>query len=286
MKVLVTGAKGTLGADLVSLFSQKGYEVIATDREELDITNEENVMVYVEKLHPDVIINAAAYNLVDDAESPKGYELAFAINVLGPQYLARAAKKIGAKFVHYSSDYVFAGEKPEGYSEADERSPISSYGRTKAEGERFVEGVGGDFYIARTSKIFGKKGISENSKESFVHLMLRLAATKPELSIVNEEVGSPTYTKDIAEATLEMLSYPAGIYHLVNGGGGVTWYEFAQEIFELANVSIPVKAVPSSEFPKPATRPKFAALLNTKLPALPDRKDALKHFLEAEGLRM
>jgi dTDP-4-dehydrorhamnose reductase len=148
-------------------------------------------------------------------------------------------------------------------------------------GEKFVEGVGGDYYICRLSKIFGMPGLTDGSKESFVALMLRLAADKPELNIVHEEVGSPSYTPDIAEKTLELLldNHSPGTYHLVNEGPGVTWYEFAKEVFEIKKVTTPTNPVPSSAFPKPAARPKFAALRNTKLSPMRTRGEALREFL-------
>lgn len=284
MKYLITGVNGMLGKDFSGMLAARGDETIGTDRDVLDITNREAVLRFVDEKRPDVVINAAAYNFVDKVEEPDVYQVALAVNGHGPGYLAEAARNVGARFVHFSSDYVFAGDRPEGYVETDAVAPISKYGETKVAGESAVQDAGGDFYICRTSKLFGKPGLSEESKESFVNLMLRLAEKMPELNIVHEEVGSPTYTPDLAQAALNMLdeNRPSGIYHVVNDGPGVTWYEFADEIFTLAGVQVPRNPVPSSEFPKPAQRPKFAALKNTKLPALRSRLEALKEFLGAE----
>lgn len=289
MKILLTGASGNLGQDIVRVFRAAGHEVVETDREELDITNAESVARMIDELHPDVVINAAAYNFVDKVEDEAVYPIAYAVNATGPKNLAEACAERAIPFVHYSTDYVFAGDKPEGYSEDDEPSPISKYGETKAAGEAFVRAAGGSFYLCRLSKIFGQPGISEAAKPSFVSLMLRLAKEKPSLSIVDEEVGTPTYTKDIAEATLRMLTDPStgsggtgtppGVYHVVNEGPGVTWYQFAEEIFGIAGVTTPRTPVPSSAFPRPAKAPKFAQLRNTKLPALRPRIDALREFL-------
>ncbi len=281
MKTLITGGKGMLGKDIVALLLHAGWGVIVTDREDLDITKEEDVMAFVAKYQPQVIINCAASNFVDDIEQDAVFEKAFAINAYGPRNLARAAKSVGATFVHYSTDYVFPGEKTEGYIEFDQTRPISRYGLTKEMGEKFVAGEGGQYYICRLSKIFGEPGLTDGSKESFVALMLRLAKEKPELNVVHEEVGCPSFTKDIAEKTVELLygPYEPGIYHLVNEGPGVTWYEFAKEIFDIAGVITPVNPVPSSAYPKPASRPKFAALRNTKLPPMRPRLDALREFL-------
>lgn len=271
-----------LGQDIVSVFKDAGWEVVATDREELDITDRMDVLSFVRNLSPDLIINTAAYNFVDNVEDPQMYPIAYAVNAEGPRNLAEAANDIGVRFVHYSTDYVFAGDKPDGYCEQDQPAPISKYGETKLAGERFVENVGGDYLICRLSKIFGRPGASEHCKESFVALMLRLAAEKPELKIVHEEVGSPTYTPDVAVRTFEMIknNVEPGIYHVVNDGDGVTWYEFAEEVFDLAGVTTPRVPVSSAEFPKPAARPKFAALNNTKLAPLRSRREALQEFID------
>lgn len=281
MKVLLTGANGNLGGQIATVFRGAGHEVIATDRGELDITNNEDVRRKVREVQPDAIINAAAYNLVDKVEDPEVYPLAYAINALGPKHLAEAAREQGCVFLHYSTDYVFAGDKPEGYTEDDATAPISKYGETKALGEAFVHAAGGTSYVCRLSKIFGPKGTSDAAKPGFVDVMLRLAKEKPELKIVDEEVGMPTYTKDIAEQTLWMLTQHVapGVYHIVNEGEGVTWYGFAEEFFALAGVTTPRTPVTSKEFPRAAKLPKFAMLRNTKLPKLRSRKEALQEFI-------
>lgn len=283
MNVLIVGARGNLGQDLVVAFVNAGHMVAGVDREELDITNETAVQTFFAAHSFDVIVNAAAFNNVDACEDPAVYPTAYAVNTLGPKYLAQAAKEMGARFVHYSTDYVFPGEKPEGYSEDDAPNPISKYGETKLAGERLVAEVGGAFYLCRLSKIFGKPGSSEVAKPSFVHIMMRLAKTKPELAIVDEEVGSPSYTADIAQATVRLVSeaFAPGIYHLVNEGSGVTWFGFAESFFAIAGITTARRPVSSAEFPKPAKRPKFAALRNTKFPPLPTRDDALRRFFAA-----
>lgn len=281
MKILVTGASGNLGQEILRVFGSNGHEVIGTDRAELDITDEASVRSAIERLRPDAVINTAAYNFVDKVEDDAVYPIAYAINALGPKHLAEAATAHRIPFVHYSTDYVFAGDKPEGYTEDEWPMPISKYGATKAAGEEFVRAAGGQAYVCRLSKIFGPPGISPDSKPGFVDLMLRLAKEKPELSIVDEEVGSPAYTKDIAEQTLWMLTHdvPPGVYHMVNDGPGVTWYQFAEEIFALAGVTTPRTPVPAGAFPRAARAPKFAQLKNTKLPKLRSREAALREFL-------
>jgi dTDP-4-dehydrorhamnose reductase len=283
MKVLVTGGKGALGQDVRDVFVAKGHDVTSLDREGLDITNRDQVMKVVGELKPELIVNCAAYNLLDKAEDPAVYPLVYAINATGPGNLAEAAQSIGATIVHVSTDCVFPGDKLEGYVETDQTGPISKYGESKVAGEELVAKAGGKYYIARTSRLFGRPATSADAKESFVMLMLRLAASKPELSIIDEEVGLPTYTPDLALAIHDLAAggHPYGIYHLVNSGEGVTWFAFAEEFFKLKNVTTPRKPVPASAFPKPAARPKFTVLKNTKFPPLRSRLEALKDFLQS-----
>jgi dTDP-4-dehydrorhamnose reductase len=265
---------------LVRVFSAAGHTVVPLDRDMLDITDAEAVRSLVAVTQPDVIVNAAAWNNVDAAEDPANREAVFALNERAPAVMAAVAKEVGAKFVHYSTDYVFEGSKSEGYVEHDTPTPVSVYGQSKAAGERAVLDAGARAYVCRTSKLFGQPGTSAAAKPSFVSVMCKLAATKPELSIVHEEVGMPTYTRDLAVATLRLVSeeFEPGIYHLVNEGAGVTWYDFAGEFFGLLGVTTPRKPVPMSAFPRPAKRPLFAALKNTKFPPLPHRVEALKAF--------
>ncbi|PJE75321.1 dTDP-4-dehydrorhamnose reductase [Candidatus Uhrbacteria bacterium CG10_big_fil_rev_8_21_14_0_10_41_26] len=283
MKIIITGAQGILGQQLVEVFKNAGHEVISAKRQDLDITNKDQVLSFVQNQKPDVIINAAAYNFVDKVEDAEFYPLALAINADGPRNLALAARENGALVVHYSSDYVFEGTKQDGYDENDEPRPISKYGQTKLEGEKAIQESTDNYYICRTAKIFGAPGSGSNIKESFPSLMLQIAKEKPELKIVDEEFGSPTYVVDIAQATLEMIkdSVPSGIYHLVNEGEPVTWYGFAKEVFDIAGVTTPYNPISSSEFnPRPAARPVNSSLKNTKWKKLRPRLEALREFLE------
>jgi dTDP-4-dehydrorhamnose reductase len=280
VKVLVFGAKGNLGTELVRVAKARRYSVRGVDREELDVTTTTELERQMHEGGYDLIINAVAYNNVDAAEDPHMYQSALLLNAIVPGTMARIAAEMGAKFVHYSSDYVFAGDKPSGYSEDDVPSPISKYGETKLMGEKAVLAAGGDGYIVRSSKLFGRPGTSEAAKPSFVAVMMKLAAEKPELSIVDEEVGCPTYTRDLAEATYDLvLAHNPGVYHLVNEGPGVTWYGFAEEFFGITGTTTPHKPIMSDAFPKPAKRPKFAPLINTRGPKLRPRIEALKEFL-------
>ncbi len=284
MKVVIFGAGGNLGKDLVRAFSDANHNVVGYDRDSLDATDANAVRDCIGDGRFDVVVNAVAWNNVDAAEDPANRDAVWRLNVTVPQTMAEAAKDSGAMFVHYSTDYVFAGTKPEGYTEDDAPNPVSVYGQSKSDGDRAVVAVDGRSYICRTSKLFGAPGSSSNAKPSFVNVMVRLARTKPELGIVDEEVGSPTYTRDLAEATVRLTSgaYAPGVYHVVNEGPPVTWYGFAEEFFGLLNISTPRKPVTSAAFPKPAKRPKFAPLINTKFPKLRSREDALRaYFAEA-----
>ena len=281
MKILIFGAKGNLGQDLVAVFKSAGHEVIALDRDDLDVLDLPVLRERILAELPAAVINAVAMNDVDGAEDPAKRPFAFRLNADVPGAMASAAREAGSVFVHYSTDYVFEGTKPEGYAEDDEPRPISAYGESKLAGERSALAAAGRVYVCRLSKIFGRPGSSGLSKPSFVSVMVNLAKTKPELAIVDEEVGSPTYTQDIAAATLRLIEekFEPGIYHLVNDGPGVTWYGFAEEFFGLLGVKTPRRPVSSALFPKPAKRPKYARLLNTKFPPLRSRLEALKAFL-------
>jgi len=281
MKILIFGAKGNLGQELTAVFAAAGHEVVALDREDLDVLDSAALRRRILGELPAAVLNAVAWNDVDGAEDPSKRPFAFRLNADVPAAMAVASAEAGAIFVHYSTDYVFAGTKPGGYAEDDEPDPISAYGESKAAGEKAVLAAGGRAYVCRLSKIFGRTGVSELSKPSFMSIMIKLAATKPELGIVDEEVGCPTYTRDIAAATERLLAgnFPPGTYHLVNSGPGVTWYGFAEEFFGLLGVKTPRKPVLAALFPKPAKRPKFAALLNTKFPPLRPRLEALRAFL-------
>ena len=285
MEVLILGAKGNLGSQLVKIFfADKDYKIIAWDKEEIDITDKELVFKKIRELKPDIIINAAAYNAVDKCEEDeKEFELAEKINVEAVGYLVEACLETGAVLVHYSSDYVFAGDKKEGYKEDDEPNPINKYGETKLAGEQEVikkSGQGLKYYLIRTSKLFGPKAESEGAKPSFFDLMLDLAKKKKELDVVNEEVSGFTYTPDLARATKKLLESDKGygIYHITNVGRA-TWYETAIELFKITGKKIKINPVSGDKFPRPAKRPSYSVLINTKFGMQRDWKDALREYL-------
>lgn len=290
MKILLLGAKGNLGQQLLAIFkenpsagSEPGNEIIAWDREEIDISDKTLISNKIKDIKPALIINAAAYNAVDKCEETDGLALAKKINSLAPGYLAQAALTVKAILVHFSTDYVFDGKKRAGYKETAEPNPINKYGETKRAGEEAIirlSGRGLKWYLIRTSKLFGPKGESEISKPSFFDTMLKLAKEKDQLEVVNEELSCFTYTKDLAQAVRKLIdaNYGYGIYHLVNSGP-VTWYQAAIELFKQAGVKIKIVPVKSDKFPRPAKRPNNSVLLNTKLEPLRDWKMALQEYL-------
>lgn len=293
-KVIIIGAKGMLGQELVKNYQEDKFnQVHAWDFEDIDITNVDSIYKKINEIEPDVVINAAAYNAVDKAEvvgtGRCPVQPAFAVNAEGPKNLAEACKKIGATFATYSSDYVFRGDRKAGYNETDKPDPVSKYGQSKFAGEKNVQKVGGKYFIIRTSKLFGKEGTGRDVKKSFVDTMVELSknpstplrAGLPELKVVDEEVSCFTYTPDLANATRFLLegNYPPGIYHITNTEP-CTWFGCAKTIFEILDKDIKLVPVPASTFPRPAKRPDYSVLLNTKLPPLRSYKDALKEFLQ------
>jgi dTDP-4-dehydrorhamnose reductase len=287
MRVLILGAKGNLGGQLVKVFSTKENEVIDWDKGEIDITDRELILKKVNDIKPDIIINAAAYNAVDKCEeSGAQYEIAKKINIDGPKFLAEAAIAVGAVLVHYSSDYVFDGKKKNGYKETDKPNPTSKYGKTKLHGEKKIieySGSGLKWYLIRSSKLFGPKGDSEQAKESFFDLMLRLSDERKEFNMVEgAEISCFTYTPDLAVRTKELVdgNFSYGIYHIVNAEPS-SWYKAAKFLFELTGKNdIKLNPIKPEEYPRPAKRPAYSILLNTKLEPLRSWKEALMEYLK------
>jgi dTDP-4-dehydrorhamnose reductase len=291
-KVLVLGAKGMLGQELVRVFSlDERYVVAGWDREDIDVTDFAAAEKKIKEFAPQIILNAVAYNTVDQCEeSDEEYAKAMLLNAEVPKFLVRVAKEIDAIFVHYSTDYVFDGENTSGYTEDAEPHPISRYGTSKREGEKNVLVIDGKNYLIRLSKLFGRTAISLEGKKSFFEKMLETAREKSEVSVVDDEKSCFTYAPDLALATRTLIqdNSPYGIYHLPNSGSA-TWYEAVLELFKLAKINPPansglanvvVKPVFSDAFPRPARRPKYSVLLNTKRPLLRPYTEALEEFLE------
>jgi dTDP-4-dehydrorhamnose reductase len=277
-KVIIIGAKGMLGQEIVRVFSADPmWNVVGWDSENLDITIPQQVAVRLPAAEPSLVINCAAYNNVDGAETEP--EKALLVNGTAVQNLAEACNGINATLVHFSTDYVFDGMKTEGYDEATEPNPQGAYAKSKFVGEQAAQKCS-KHYVIRLSRLFGKPAQVENAKRSFVEVMLNLSKTKDKIEVVDAEYSSPTYAPDLAQATHDIirLQSPFGIYHRTNNGA-CTWLEFAKEIFKQKKISVEVIPVSPEKFIRPAKRPQFSKLLTTKLPALRSWQDALQEFL-------
>ncbi|MCG3084236.1 dTDP-4-dehydrorhamnose reductase [Anoxybacillus sp. LAT_35] len=279
MKVVVTGAKGQLGTDVVHLLADRGYEVYGYGREELDITNFDQVKQIIGKVNPDVVIHAAAYTKVDLAESEP--DQAFLINAYGTRNVAVVSEAVGAKLVYISTDYVFDGTATTPYNEFAPTNPLSIYGKSKLAGEQFVRDLHSKFFIFRTSWVYGKHG------NNFVKTMLKLAQERDELMVVHDQVGCPTYTVDLSNCILELIQTEKyGIYHVSNSGH-CSWYEFAKAIFEEAGIKVKVNPCTTKDFPRPAPRPAYSVLAHMALRMngfreLPYWRDSLRDFLRKQ----
>lgn len=267
-----------LGHDLMEAFSD--HNLVGWSKTDLDITNSNQVRQKILKLNPNMIINAAAYTDVDKAEEEE--DLAMAVNATGVLHLAQAAKEVSALLVHFSTESVFNGEKQEGYQELDQTSPVNAYGRSKTRGEELLQNNYDRFYIIRSSWLYGKalqKGKSRGL--NFVETMLKLAEEKDELNVVNDQFGKPTWTKDLAIMSKQLIKEvkPYGIYHIVNEGK-CSWYDFAKEIFKLENIDIKVNPISSAEYELKTPRPKNTVLLNTKFHQLRPWQEALAEYLK------
>jgi dTDP-4-dehydrorhamnose reductase len=283
MKVVILGSKGNLGSRLMKTFGE--YDPVGWDRENVDIGDKEDLFKKLSNHKPDVVINAVAYNAVDKCEEDEGFALAKRLNADAPGFLADYCLDSGSILIHYVSDYVFNGDKAEGYKEDDPTAPISKYGLSKQMGETEVlkrAEHGLKYYLIRTSKLFGPKGESEAAKESFFDLMLRLSREKEELKVIDKsEISCFTYTVDLANETKKLIlkNHPFGVYHIFNTEPA-SWYEGVLYLFELKNIKN-VKLIPiaAEDFPRPAKRPRYSVLINTKLEPLRSWKDALKEYL-------
>lgn len=283
MKILILGGQGNLGTQLTKVFSAD-FETISWDRDDLDVLDFPLLSEKVKELAPGLIINTVAYNAVDRCEDKKDYDLALKMNRDLPGILADLAKELGAVFIHYSSDYVFNGtEDKSEFIESDTPNPVNKYGESKFLGEREIikRGLRGlNYYLIRTSKLFGPAGTSPLAKPSFFDIMLNLAQTKKEITVVNEELSCFTYTPDLAEATRRIWEIEAsfGIYHLVNEGA-CTWYEAASELFRLKKIAVTLRPIRSENLARSARRPKFSVLRNLRIKKMRNWKEALREYL-------
>lgn len=276
LKVLVTGVSGQLGFDIFSQLKSKGIECVGTNPQDFDITNEDEVFEYINKISPTVVVHCAAYTAVDNAQDEE--ELCRLINVNGSENIAKACAKLDAKILYISTDYVFDGEGIEPFETNSKTNPLNVYGKSKLDGEKAVLENCKNSFILRTSWVFGENGMN------FVKTIIRLASERDKISVVNDQIGSPTYTKDLAVLICDMINTSKyGVYHATNEGY-CTFAQFAKEIVKSSGYNTQVIEITSDEFGAKANRPKNSRLSKKSLDdagfsRLPDWQDALYRFL-------
>ena len=275
MKILITGSNGMLGHDLIEVLKDK-HELLLTTSKTLDITDGDSVMDFIVKSNPDLVINSAAYSDVDGCESNP--DLAYNVNGEGVKNLALACREVDCPLVHISTDYVFNGQNDRPWVEDDEIGPISIYGKSKLKGEEHIKEILEKYFIVRTAWLYGVNG------RNFPRTMLELAQNHSEITVVYDEVGTPTYTPDLAKGISKLIETDYyGTYHLTNSGN-CSWCEFARYIFEVADVDVKVIPVTASEFARPAPRPSYSVLENRKwvengFEPLRNYKEAIKEYI-------
>ena len=281
MKVLVTGINGQLGYDVVKCLEKREIECIGSGRQEFDITDQKAVEDFITKEAPDAVIHCAAYTAVDKAEEEN--DLCYKVNVEGTENIAKVCKKLDIKMLYISTDYVFLGTGEDYYKVSDKTAPVSCYGKTKLLGEEAVKKWLDKYFIVRISWVFGKNG------NNFVKTMLRLGKEKEEISVVADQIGSPTYTADLAVLLCDMIETEKyGTYHATNEGI-CSWAEFAEEIFRIAKMQVKVNRITSEEYKTKAMRPKNSRLSKECLEQagfkrLPKWQDALWRYLNEEKM--
>ncbi len=277
MKVLVTGANGQLGYDVVKELQKQNIECYGTSRQDFDIVDFGATENFIKNYMPDAVIHCAAYTVVDKAEDEQG--LCYLVNASATENIAKICKKINAKMLYISTDYVFDGTKDGFYEVDDEPNPINVYGKTKLLGEEAVQKILDKYFVVRISWVFGEHG------NNFVKTMLRLGKEHKEISVVADQYGSPTYTADLAPLVVEMIQTDKyGIYHATNEGV-CTWAEFAEEIFKIADIDIKVNHITTAEYPTRAKRPMNSRLSKNSLVingfyVLKNWQNALKNYLQ------
>ena len=257
MRIVVAGCGGMLAQDLIPILD-KDHETLCPAEHDLDITDKERILDFVVETKPDLVINCAAYNQVDQAETDR--EAAFRVNADGVKHLAMACREFGSVLCHFSTDYVFDGKGSQPYRPKDEPNPISVYGQSKRAGEAYVHSVlEKHHYLIRTSSLYGKHG------SNFVYSILRLAEENETLTVVNDQVMSPTWTVNLAQGVVELIhSGRFGTYHLTDQtDGGITWFDFAKEILKLKGLATKVEPMTSQEFKRPAERPAYSVMDTT-----------------------
>ncbi len=282
MKVLVTGTKGQLGYDVVNELNKRGYEAVGVDVEEMDITKCDRVFAVMDDVKPDAVIHCAAWTAVDAAEEAENCEKVRLVNAVGTQNIASACKKLGCKMMYISTDYVFNGQGTEPWkADCKDYAPLSVYGKTKLEGELAVSGELDNYFIVRIAWVFGING------KNFIKTMLALSEKYDSIRVVNDQIGTPTYTFDLARLLVDMIETEKyGYYHATNEGGYISWADYANEIFRQAGKTTVVNPVTTAEYGvSKAARPFNSRLDKSKLiengfEPLPAWQDALARYLE------
>ena len=285
MKVFVTGVKGQLGFDVVNELNKRGHEAVGVDIDELDITKEQDVYAMLDDVKPNGVIHCAAWTAVDDAED--NFDKVMEVNAKGTEYIARACKKLDVPMIYISTDYVFNGEGTTPWKPDDKREPLNVYGESKYRGELAVEELLDKYYIVRIAWVFGQNG------HNFINTMLNLGKTHDKLTVVDDQIGTPTYTYDLARLLVDMIEIDKyGTYHATNEGGYISWYDFTVEIMKQAGEydeiykKVEVSPVGSDAYPAKAKRPSNSRMDKSKLvknrfELLPDWKDALGRYLKS-----
>ena len=277
MRVLVTGVKGQLGYDVVKDLEKRGHQPIGVDREEMDLMDNEAIRIFIMNLKPDAIIHCAAYTAVDKAEEEA--EICYQINAEAVKVIAECAKELDVKMIYISTDYVFDGTKEGEYVETDIPNPINVYGASKLKGEQYVQELLEKYYIVRISWVFGVNG------NNFIKTMRRLGLERDELNIIHDQVGSPTYTEDLAPLLVDMIeTNKYGIYHATNEGF-CSWYEFANEIFKQSRIEVKTNPITTDQYPTAAKRPMNSQMSKAKLKEngfniLPTWQNALTDYIK------
>lgn len=281
MKVLITGGSGQLGYDVIKVFKEKDIEIVYPTSIEMDITDKDNVNKVVQDYKPDLVIHCAAWTDVDKAEMLENKDLVRKINVEGTKNIALACKMVDAKMIYISTDYVFDGKGDVPFDEESKSlEPLNYYGKTKLEGEYIVKDILSKYFIVRTSWVYGING------NNFVKTMIKLSKKYKEIRVVNDQIGSPTYTLDLANFLYEIsLSDKYGIYHATNSGSYISWYDFSKEIFKKIKSDIKVNPVTTLEYGSKTLRPYNSRLdkkkiLNNGFNELPSWEDALERFIK------
>ena len=279
MKVFVTGVKGQLGYDMVNELTKRGHIAIGADIDEMDITDGDAVRRVITQARPDAVVHCAAYTAVDAAEDNE--ELCRRVNALGTENIVKVCQELDCKLMYISTDYVFYGQGTRPWEPDDEREPLNVYGQTKYEGELAVERLK-KFFIVRIAWVFGVNG------KNFIKTMLNLGKTRDSLTVVDDQIGSPTYTYDLARLLTDMVETDKyGRYHATNEGL-CSWYEFACQIFKEAGMEVRVSPVSSDKYPSRAKRPMNSRMDRSKLKEMgfepmPSWQDALRRYLRAIG---